>query len=232
MRLNTPSPSQSSRSSRSPKFPTGGAPASGSSASTSSSTRSRSVEPAALSGSETEREPSAAYSNSSDDQSVTPPSSVSHAPSVLDGRLRRISLPASPSKGKVAASTRSHSPGSSQRTPQKRVSVLSMPDSGAHRQHGHNNVTSTALATVASLRRSPGSSGKKNRQPLPREFRDSRRASSDGRVSCTSNVRMSVNDEHVPGLQGADYAPKAIKGAVYLAYQRYLPIKDVHAACS
>ena len=217
MRLNTPSPSQLSRSSRSPNFPTG-APASGSSASTSSSTRSRSVEPAVLSGSETEREPSAVYSNSSDDQSVTPPSSVSHAPSVLDGRLRRISLPASPPKGKVAPSTRSHSPGLSQRTPQKRVSVLSMPDSGAHRQHEHNNVTTTALGTVASLRRSPGSSGngKKNRQPLPREFRESRRASSDGRVSCTSNVRMSVIDEHhhVPGLQGADYAPKAIKGAV------------------
>ena len=185
MRLNTPSPSQLSRSSRSPNFPTG-APASGSSASTSSSTRSRSVEPAVLSGSETEREPSAVYSNSSDDQSVTPPSSVSHAPSVLDGRLRRISLPASPSKGKVAPSTRSHSPGLSQRTPQKRVSVLSMPDSGTHRQPEHNNVTSTALGTVASLRRSPGSSGKKNRQPLPREFRESRRASSDGRVSSTS----------------------------------------------
>jgi hypothetical protein len=216
MRLNTPSPSQLSRSSRSPNFPTG-APASGSSASTSSSTRSRSVEPAALSGSETERErePSAVYSNSSDDQSVTPPSSVSHAPPVLDGRLRRISLPASPSKGKVAPSTRSHSPGLPQRTPQKPVSVLSMPDSGAHRQHEHN-ATSTALGTVASLRGSPGSSGKKNRQPLPREFRESRRASSDGRVSCTSNVRVSVNDErrHVPGLQGTDYTPKAIKGAV------------------
>ncbi|KAF8491185.1 hypothetical protein F5888DRAFT_1070450 [Russula emetica] len=78
MRLNTPSPSQSSRSSRSPRLP-GGASTSGSSTSASVSNRSRSVEPATLSGSETEREPSAAYSTSSDDQSITPPSSVSHA---------------------------------------------------------------------------------------------------------------------------------------------------------
>ncbi len=188
MRLNTPPPSQSSRSSRSPNIPTG-ASAAGSSASTSSSARSRSVEPAALSGSETEREPSAAYSNSSDDQSVTPPSSVSQAYSILDSRLRRTSMPASPSKGKVASSTRSFSPGSSQRTPKKRISTMSVPNSQAPREREHNNITSAALATVASLRQSPGSGGKKNRQPLPKEFRESRRANSDGRVSCTSNVQ-------------------------------------------
>ncbi|KAH9983008.1 hypothetical protein BJV74DRAFT_797625 [Russula compacta] len=179
MRLNTPSPSQPqpSRSSRSPQFPAGTS-ASGSSASTSASTRSRSVEPGVLSGSETEREPGTTLSNSSDDQSVTPPSSVSHAYSVLDGRFRRTSLPVSPSKGKVASSTRSYSPGSSQRTPKKRFSLQSVPDP----EH-NNNITSAALATVASLRRSPSSSGKKNRQPLPREFREPRRASSDGRAS-------------------------------------------------
>ena len=175
MRLNTPSPSQSSHSSRSPRLPAG-ASASGSA---SVSNRSRSVEPT-LSGSETEREPSASYSYSSDDQSVTPPSSVSQAYSILDGRLRRISLPASPSKGKVASSTRSYSPNSSQKTPKKRVSTMSVPGPDGHEQ---NNITSAAMATVASLRRSPGSSGKKNRQPLPREFREPRRASSDGRVS-------------------------------------------------
>ncbi|KAI9507614.1 hypothetical protein F5148DRAFT_89304 [Russula earlei] len=185
MRLNTPSPSQSTRSPRSPRFPNG-APASRSSTSPSTNNRSRSVEPAALSGSETEREPGvAAYSNSSDDQSVTPPSSVSRPYSVLDGRLRRTSLPASPSKGKGASSTRSFSPGSSQRTPKKRVSIMSVPDPEALRELGQNDITSAALATVASLRRSPGSSGKKNRQPLPREFRERefRRASSDGRAS-------------------------------------------------
>jgi hypothetical protein len=185
MRLNTPSPSQSSRSSRSPHLPTTAA-ASGSSTSASASNRSRSVEPAALSGSETEREPPAAHSNSSDDQSVTPPSSISHAYSVLDGRLRRTSLPASPSKGKVASSIRSYSPGATQRTPKKRASVMSVPDPEA--QHGENDVTSAALATVASFRRSPGSSGKKNRHPLPREFRETRRANSDGRVSSTSSA--------------------------------------------
>ncbi len=185
MRLNTPSPSQSSRSSRSPHLPSG-ASASGSSASASISNRSRSVEPASLSGSETEREPSAAYSYSSDDQSITPPSSVSHVHAALDGRLRRTSLPASPSKGKTASSVRSHSPNSSQKTPKKRLPTMSVPGPEASYEHGQNNVTSAALATVASLRRSPGSSGKKNRQPLPREFRDPRRASSDGRVSWIS----------------------------------------------
>ena len=181
MRLNTPSPSQSSHSSRSPRLPAG-ASASGS---VSVSNRSRSVEPT-LSGSETEREPSASYSYSSDDQSVTPPSSVSQAYSILDGRLRRISLPASPSKGKAASSTRSYSPNSSQKTPRKRVSTMSVPSPETNPGHAQNNITSAAMATVASLRRSPGSSGKKNRQPLPKEFREPRRASSDGRVSSTS----------------------------------------------
>ena len=184
MRLSTPSPSQSSRSPRSPHFPSD-ASASGSA---SASNRSRSVEPT-LSGSETEREPSAAYSYSSDDQSVTPPSSVSHAYSVLDGRLRRTSLPASPSKGKAVPSTRSYSPNSTQRTPKKRISTISVPGPEANRGHGQNNITSAALATISSLRRSPGSSGKRNRQPLPREFREPRRASSDGRVSPTSSLQ-------------------------------------------
>lgn len=182
MRLNTPSPSQSSRSSRSPRLPPG-ASTSNSSMSASVSNRSRSVEPATLSGSETEREPSAAYSYSSDDQSITPPSSVSHAYSVLDGRLRRTSLPASPSKGRTAPSTRSYSPNSTQRTPKKRISTMSVPDPNASREYEQNNATFAALASVASLRRSPGSSGKKNRQPLPREFREPRRTSSDGRAS-------------------------------------------------
>ena len=173
MRLNTPPPPQSSRASRSPNRPAS------TSALASTSTRSRSVDPAVLSGSETEREPVAHHSNSSDDQSITPPSSVSHA---SDARLRRISLPVSPSKGKVALSTRSFSPGLSQRTPKKRVSIMSMPDREGH-EHDPHDVTSAALGAVASLRRSPGSSGKKNRQPLPREFLEPRRTSSDGRVS-------------------------------------------------
>lgn len=192
MRLNTPSPSQSSRSSRSPRLPAG-ASTSGSSTSGSVSNRSRSVEPATLSGSETEREPSATYSYSSDDQSITPPSSVSHAYSVLDERLRRTSLPASPSKGRAASSIGNYSPNSTQRTPKKRISTISVPDPEANREYEQNNVTFAALASVASLRRSPGSSGKKNRQPLPREFREPRRASSDGRVSSTSTSQY-VNE--------------------------------------
>jgi hypothetical protein len=186
MRLNTPSPSQSSRLSRSPHPPTSTLP-SNNSASAFTSARSRSVEPGALSGSETEREHGPSYSNSSDDQSVTPPSSVSQAYSVLDARFRRTSLPASPSKGKVAASTR-YSPGT-QRSPKKHVPVLSAPKPEACNDLEPSDVTSAALATVASLRGSPGSNGKKNRQPLPREFREPRRASSDGRVRSGSNLR-------------------------------------------
>ena len=195
MRLNTPSPSQSSHSSRSPRHPASTL-ASGSSASASTSTRSQSVEPAALSGSETERERGASYSNSSDDQSVTPPSSVSQAYSPPDARLRRTSLPVSPSKGKVALSTRSYSPGPPQRTPKKRGSILSTLGPEALDEHEPNDVTSAALAAVASLRRSPGSSGngsgKKNRQPLPREFREPRRASSDGRVSSIPSLPFDI----------------------------------------
>ncbi|KAF8262829.1 hypothetical protein EI94DRAFT_1808209 [Lactarius quietus] len=140
MRLNTSSPPQSSRLSRSPTRPIS------SSGLASTSARSRSVDPAVLSGSETEREPAAHHSNSSDDQSITPPSTVSHA---LDARLRRISLPVSPSKGKVALSTRSFSPGPSQRTPKKRVSIMSMPDPEGL-EHDPHDVTSAALAAVAS----------------------------------------------------------------------------------
>ncbi|KAI9443628.1 hypothetical protein H4582DRAFT_1807936 [Lactarius indigo] len=201
MRLNTPSPPQSSHSSRSPNPPS----ALASSASASTSTRSRSVEPAALSGSETEREPGAHHSNSSDDQSVTPPSSVAHAYSVLEGRLRRTSLPVSPSKGKVASSTRSFSPGPSQRTPKKRVSIMSMPDPEGH-EHGSHDVTSAALAAVASLRRSPGSSGKKNRQPLPKEFLEPRRSSSDGRTSKEPTTPQKLPRERYSSL-ASDTSP-------------------------
>jgi hypothetical protein len=63
---------------------------------------------------------------------------------------------------------------------------MSVPGFEANREYEQYNITSSALSTVASLRRSPGSSGKKSRQPLPREFREPRRASSDGRVSLTS----------------------------------------------
>ncbi|KAH9957728.1 hypothetical protein BGW80DRAFT_1492656, partial [Lactifluus volemus] len=112
---------QSSHPSRSPRHPTTTF-SSGSSPLVSTSTRSQSVEPAALSGSETEREPSASYSNSSDDQSITPPPSVSQPYSVLDARLRRTLLPASPSKRRVVSSTCSYSPGPLQMTPKKRIS--------------------------------------------------------------------------------------------------------------
>jgi hypothetical protein len=67
---------------------------------------------------------------------------------------------------------------------------MSVPDPEASHEYDQNNVTFAALATVASLRRSPGSSGKKNRQPLPREFREPRRASSDGRVSSTFTTQL------------------------------------------
>ena len=141
MRLNTPSPSQSSRSSRSPHLPAG----TSASGSASASNRSRSVEPT-LSGSQTKRELSPSYSYySSDDQSVTSPSSVSQAYSILDGQLRRISLPASPAKGKAVSSIRSYSPNSSQKTPRKRVSTMSVPGPDANHGHTQNNINLRCL---------------------------------------------------------------------------------------
>ncbi|KAG2038154.1 hypothetical protein BDR03DRAFT_955301 [Suillus americanus] len=131
----------------------------------------------ALSGSETEREsqraPTPSYSNShsnsrsygssSPERSSTPPPSTST-------RERRTSAPASPVRSRQSSPALSH-------TPRKRVSIasaLSVP-----RDDASYDVTSAALAAVASSRRSPtgtGSVNRRSRQPLPREFRDGDRA--------------------------------------------------------
>lgn len=58
-------------------------------------------------------------------------------------------------------------------------------ESGGYGRNDHD-VTETALAAVASSRRSPPGS-KKTRQPLPREFRDRERRSLDGRVGGMSH---------------------------------------------
>ncbi|KAI0064103.1 hypothetical protein BV25DRAFT_340956 [Artomyces pyxidatus] len=197
-RLNTPSPSASSRASRSPLpalTSVSGASNEGSSSRLPSHSHSNSAPGGrhrshTLSGSETERESqrgpsSASYSYSSDDQSVTPPSSVSRVYPSESIRRRRISLPESPSKPKRESHSRTSSPGPSQRTPRKRVSMAMSPadqdmDFAGDETHA---ITAAALAAVASLRRSPTSSGKKTRQPLPREFRETKKASSDGRAS-------------------------------------------------
>lgn len=45
------------------------------------------------------------------------------------------------------------------------------------------DVTTAALAAVASSRRNPSNSNRRTRNPLPREFRDKDRRSMDGKVS-------------------------------------------------
>ncbi|KAI8994169.1 hypothetical protein BD414DRAFT_411088 [Trametes punicea] len=181
-RLGSPAPSNTSRSPMSP--PTAGSSSSAAAFSRLSSlqTRSESVSNGAssnrrrdtqLSGSETERE-SQHHSNqsiSSDGRSRTPPSSVYpeiRAPASV--RQRRISAPASP--GKAGRSTRETDRGPSPGPSRKRVSTTLSVDEGYGQYHSDDDdVTAAALAAVASSRRSPGSSGKKGRQPLPREFR-------------------------------------------------------------
>ncbi|KAH7924532.1 hypothetical protein BV22DRAFT_1129760 [Leucogyrophana mollusca] len=197
-RLSTPSPSNSSsRASRSP-LPPQNPPSSSSSSSAASSSRlsahshSHSVPltrqyDGTLSGSETERESqrmastsrsgshSNSYGSSSPELSTTPPSSISAS----RARQRHISAPSSPAKA------RQPSPGPS-RTPRKRVSMastMSAPLDDSTR-YATNDVTSAALAAVASSRRSPtGSGSRRSRQPLPREFRERDRRSLDGRAS-------------------------------------------------
>ncbi|KZV73205.1 hypothetical protein PENSPDRAFT_683068 [Peniophora sp. CONT] len=174
-RLNSPSPS--GRPARSPLPPLTGPPSSSSSSSSSrpshAHTHSFPSSSPGLSGSETERE---RYTYSSDEMSATPPASVSR--SSHDPRERVLSLPTSPPRTRRAGS-RTSSPGpsvasSTQRTPRKRVSLMSAPDS---------DVATAALAAVASLRRSPTlSAGRRSRQPLPREFFDTN-SGSDGRTS-------------------------------------------------
>lgn len=184
-RLNTPSPTHTSRSPN--------APSSSTSTTTSSRLSSHSHSQSApqvqrsdtLSGSETEREslraptPSRSDSNSNSYRSSSPersstPLSVSNS----SQRPRLISAPSSPRK------TRQASPGPS-RTPRKRVSMAGAisvhgVESGRYSRNDHD-VTEAALAAVASSRRSP-TSNKKSRQPLPREFRGGERRSVDGRV--------------------------------------------------
>src|SRR5882762_163636 len=162
-RLNTPSPS---RASRSPLPPLMSSTSNvGSTSRLTSPTYSYLVpddgggrsQEVTLSGSETERESQHHLSYSSDDQSATPPSSMSQ---VLSGasapswRRRRLSNSSPP----PYVRSRTSSPGPS--IVKKKVSLaLATPDS--------KDVTSAALAAVASLRQSPTSSnGKKNRQPL------------------------------------------------------------------
>jgi len=142
------------------------------------------------SGSETEREsqPFSSHSYpSSDDLSATPPSAPPDFRAPVPLRERRISAPASPAKANRTQRDREKgpSPGPS-RSPRKRLSLASSVDE-SHRHtrqvDDDDDVTAAALAAVASSRRSPtGSGGKKNRQPLPKEFRDRDRRGSDVKV--------------------------------------------------
>ncbi|CCM03679.1 uncharacterized protein FIBRA_05823 [Fibroporia radiculosa] len=187
-RLNSPVPSNASRS---PLSPPSALSSSSSSSRVSSShprpqsasnplpTNTRSSLDPSHSGSETERESQHISSHSypsSDDLSATPPSNYYDFRAPPPIRERRISAPASPAKAGRSPRDRDRgpSPGPS-RTPRKRVSMAMSVDEGYRnvQQEDELDVTTAALAAVASSRRSPtGSGGKRNRQPLPREFRE------------------------------------------------------------
>ncbi|KAG1858876.1 hypothetical protein F4604DRAFT_1793783 [Suillus subluteus] len=194
--LSTPSSANSRANSRASRSPLPPIHASSSSSSSSAASRISSHSHShsapmtrqydrALSGSETERESqraptpsytsshsnSRSYGSSSPERSSTPPPRTST-------RERRTSAPASPVRSRQSSPAPSH-------TPRKRVSIasaLSVP-----RDDASYDVTSAALAAVASSRRSPtgtGSANRRSRQPLPREFRDGDRVRTlDGRTS-------------------------------------------------
>lgn len=190
-RLNSPSPSL--RGSTTPLPPLTGSTSRHALSSSISSVSSRRSShshihthsvPSPLSGSETERE-----SQHSDDQSATPPSSVSHVSHDYDSsfRTRTISMPDSPTRVRtLQQSSRSNSPapGTLQRTPRKRLATLAMSTPSPGRPRGEGvDVTAAAMAAVESLRMSPTSSiSRRNRNGVPRELRETFRNSMDGRV--------------------------------------------------
>ncbi|KAI0670911.1 hypothetical protein C8Q78DRAFT_974695 [Trametes maxima] len=181
----SPVPSNHSRSPMSP--PTAG---SSSSSSVTSSSHLSSLQPrpqsvssgsvnsrrreTQLSGSETERESvhQSNQSTSSDGRPTTPPPPPSAFPDIrapASVRQRRISAPASPAKNGRANRERDRGPSPGR----KRVSTAFSVDEGyGHYRSDDEDVSMAALAAVASSRRDPGSSGKKGRPSLPREFRN------------------------------------------------------------
>ncbi|KAG9316032.1 hypothetical protein JVU11DRAFT_3694 [Chiua virens] len=183
-RLNTPSPTLTSRSPNAPSSLASTASSSRLSSRSNAQSISQLQRNETLSGSETERESlraatpsrsdsnSHSYRSSSPERSSTPPSASSSRP-----RRRLISAP-------TTSEMHQASPGPP-RTPRKRASVASAisvrgTESGRYSRNDHD-ITEAALAAVASTRRS--STGKKSRQPLPREFTDRERRSLDGRNS-------------------------------------------------
>ncbi|GBE85120.1 predicted protein [Sparassis crispa] len=189
-RLSSPAPTNSSHPPISP-------PNASSSSTSSSRLSSSHVRPVSMngyaalrrfdSGSETERESQSIsnYYSSSDDLSATPPSVPQEIHTPVPGRERRPSAPAIP--GSLVRPSRdgdrAPSPGPS-RAPRKRVSMaMSVDETRSNRwRDDEQDVTTAALAAVASSRRSPqgtNGSSRRNRQPLPREFREGERPSSE-----------------------------------------------------
>ncbi|CAL1712984.1 unnamed protein product [Somion occarium] len=155
------------------------------------------------SGSETEREPEAHreyghHYSSSDSMSATPTTSYSEARPGEDRFVRQRPLSASDTPDKSFRNanpnanwrnrepsrdrerSRGPSPGPS-RTPRKRVSIMSMrePRYADAEDDDEKDVAGAALAAVASSRKSP-----RNRNPLPKEFRENDR-STDGKEPTT-----------------------------------------------
>ncbi|KAG7445621.1 uncharacterized protein BT62DRAFT_932779 [Guyanagaster necrorhizus] len=181
-RLSTPSPKP--RHPTTPKRHALPFASSSSQSSSSSSSRTRSsrhshqITPDHQSGSETEREnlhppifstnPHSSSSNSSSQAGSSDP-----RPSTPRSRQRLISAPSLPGQVLAAKSNSSHSSNSSIHI-RKRASIALTETSSPYRSKSPDrDVMQSALAAVASSRRSPTVGLGKKRQPLPPEFRDS-----------------------------------------------------------
>ncbi|PBK75253.1 hypothetical protein ARMSODRAFT_1000886 [Armillaria solidipes] len=180
-RLSTPSPKP-----RHPTTPKHHAPplASTSSQSSSSSSRTRSsrhshqVTPDHQSGSETEREflhPPVFSTNSHSSSSHTSSRTGSSdpRPSTPRSRQRLVSAPSSPGQDLLASKSNSSHSSNSPSHIRKRASVALTEATSFRTRSPDRGVTQSALAAVASSRRSPTVGLGKKRQPLPPEFRDS-----------------------------------------------------------
>lgn len=136
------------------------------------------------SGSETERETyhPDEYEHEPE-RAASPPESISQR----QIRQRLTSAPESPSKFRTREIERHLA--SPTRQPRKRASMMNQRVEFAEDER-QDDVSSAALAAVASLRQSP--TGRKNRQPLPQEFRENDQRSVSRSESRSGLVSMFV----------------------------------------
>ncbi|KAK0504374.1 hypothetical protein EDD18DRAFT_1133337 [Armillaria luteobubalina] len=130
------------------------------------------------SGSETERESLhppvfSTNSHSSSSHTSSRTGSSDPRPSTPRSRQRLVSAPSSPGQDLLASKSNSSHSSNSPSHIRKRASVALTEVSSFRTRSPDHGVTQSALAAVASSRRSPTVGLGKKRQPLPPEFRDS-----------------------------------------------------------